>query len=285
VLVQRVLAAKDLNEGRLGVVFCQFLKLLTPLVLILPGLLAYALFRDQIEKPDEAFPVVLKNLMPHGLLGLAVAGMAAALMGHLSSTFHSNATMVSRDLYLKWRPNADQKSQIAVGRWAVLLSFLAGVAWVPVVEQFEYIWSYLVRIGAFLLMPYTAVFLFGILWKRTNTAGAWAAIIVGLTLAPILTIDSELHFLPILKDYAVLRPYLNASLVSLVACVIALVVTTLMTDPPPPEKLENTTFSLDQLRAAENGDTDRQHIPLYKDYRPWFVAALIIATTLIYITR
>ena len=167
----------------------------------------------------------------------------------------------------------------------MLLSFFLGVAWVPVVEQFEYSWSYLVRIGAFLLMPYTAVFLFGILWKRTNTAGAWAAVIVGLTLAPILTIDSELHFLPVLKDHAVLRPYLNSSLVSLVACVIALVVTMLLTDPPPKEKLENTTFSLDQLRAVERGEMESQHIPLYKDYRPWFVAALILATTLIFITR
>ena len=285
VLVQRVIAGKNLSEGRKGVVFCQFLKLLTPLVLIFPGLLAYVLFRDVIEKPDHAFPVVLKNLMPHGLLGLAVAGMVAALMGHLSSTFNSNATMVSRDLYLKWRPDASQESQITIGRGAVLLSFLLGIAWVPVIEQFEFIWSYLIRIGVYLLMPYTVVFLFGVLWKRTNTAGAWSAIIVGLTLAPIMTIDSQLHFLPIISDYAVLRPYLNSSLLSLVACLIALVLGTLLWPPPPQEKLLNTTVSLGKWLRERQRVKDQPRVPFMKDYRPWFILVIVIVTTIFVVMR
>ncbi len=285
VLVQRVLAGKNLSEGRKGVVFCQFLKLLTPLILIFPGLLAYILYRDVIERPDHAFPVVLKNLMPHGLLGLAVAGMVAALMGHLSSTFNSNATMVSRDLYLKWRPDASQESQIAIGRGAVLLSFLLGIAWVPVIERFEFIWSYLMRIGVYLLMPYTVVFLCGVLWKRTNTAGAWSAVIVGLTLAPIMTIDSKLHFLPIISDYAVLRPYLNSSLLSLVACLIALVLGTLLCSPPPQEKLLNTTVSFGEWLKEMHRTKDQLQVSFIEDYRSWFILVIVIVTTIFVVMR
>ena len=285
VLVQRCLAAKNLDQGRKGVVFCQFLKLLTPLILVLPGLLGYVLFKDSISQPDRAYPVVLQNLMPQGLLGLAVAGMAAALMGHLSSSFNSIATLISRDFYLKWRPGASQESQIAVGRWAVWAAFGLAVAWVPVIEQFKFIWDYQIRVGIYLLMPYTAVFLLGALWKRANTTGAWAAVIVGLGLAPIMVADSQMHFLPIIKDIAIFRPYLNSSLLSLAACVIAMVAGSLMTAPPPTEKLVDTTFSLRDWKQGKYVKEVKQRLPLARNYLTWMTLVLIIATSIFVINR
>jgi SSS family solute:Na+ symporter len=285
VLVQRVLAAPNLNEGRRGVVFCQFLKLLTPFVLVLPGLLGFVLYRDAIAKPDLAYPVVLKNLMPHGLLGLAIAGLAAALMGHLSATYNSVATLVTRDFYLKWRPNASQKSQISVGRWAVLIVFLLGVLWVPVIQQFEMMWSYLIRIGIYLLMPYTAVFLAGVLWRRANVAGAWWAVIVGLTLAPVLAVDSKIHFLPIVSESPVFRSYLNSSLLSLAACVIAIVVGSLLTPPPPKECLKNTTFSFRKWWGGSYLDEVEPQASIVGDWRLWFVLVVSAVTVIFWVMR
>jgi SSS family solute:Na+ symporter len=77
VLVQRVFAARDLNEGRLGTIFCAFLKVLTPFLLVLPGLIARALY-PTLDAPDKAYPTLLAGLMPNGLLGLTIAGIAAA---------------------------------------------------------------------------------------------------------------------------------------------------------------------------------------------------------------
>jgi SSS family solute:Na+ symporter len=285
VLVQRVLAAPNLNEGRKGVVFCQFLKLLTPFVLVLPGLLGFILYRDTIAQPDLAYPVVLKNLMPHGLLGLAIAGLAAALMGHLSATYNSVATLVTRDFYLKWRPNASQKSQIGVGRWAVLFVFLLGVLWVPVIQQFEMMWSYLIRIGIYLLMPYTAVFLAGVLWRRANVAGAWSAVIVGLTMAPIMAVDSKIHFLPVLSESPVFRSYLNSSLLSLAACLIAIVLGSLLTSPPPNECLENTTFSFRKWWGGSYLDEEEPRVSIFGDWRLWFALVVAFVTVIFWVMR
>jgi len=271
VLVQRCLAARSLSEGRKGVIFCQFLKLLTPLVLVLPGLLGYVLFKDSIpeDEPDRAYPVVLQNLMPQGLLGLAVAGLAAALMGHLSSSFNSIATLVSRDFYLHWRPQASQRSQVAVGRWAVWAAFALGVAWVPVIREYKFMWKYLIDVGIYLLMPYTAVFFLGVLWRRANTAGAWAAVIVGLVLAPIL-----------MGVGPIFMSHLNSSLLSLAACVTAMVVVSLMTPPPPSEKLLNTTFSVLDWARGKYVEEGKQRVPLMGDYRTWLAAVLIIVTAI-----
>ncbi len=125
VLVQRVFAARSLNEGRKGAVFAAALKILTPFLLVLPGLIAKALY-PHLENADDAYPTLLKNLMPTGLLGLTVAGIAAALMGHLSATYNSIATLFTRDFYIHWRPDAGQERQIAVGRIVVLAVFVFG---------------------------------------------------------------------------------------------------------------------------------------------------------------
>ncbi len=142
VLVQRAFAAKDLNEGRLGAVFCAFLKTTTPFLLVLPGLIARALYPG-LDAPDKAYPMLLKDLMPVGLLGLTVAGIAAALMGHLSATYNSIATLVTRDFYLKWRPDATRDRQILVGRLSVLAVFVLGALWAPVIGHFRLLFMYL----------------------------------------------------------------------------------------------------------------------------------------------
>jgi SSS family solute:Na+ symporter len=126
VLVQRVFAAKSLNEGRLGATFCGFLKLTTPFILVMLGIIALALYHQgKLAMPldaqgkainDAAYPTMLGNLMPHGLLGLTVAGIAAALMGHISATYNSISTLVTRDIFMKFRPDADSATQIRVGR-------------------------------------------------------------------------------------------------------------------------------------------------------------------------
>lgn len=191
VLVQRVFAAKNLNEGRLGATFCAFLKTLNPIILVGPGLIAAALYPG-LSKGDLAYPTMLANLMPVGLLGLTVAGISAALMGHLSATYNSIATLVTRDFYLKFRPQADQDRQILVGRIAVVAVFALGAFWAPVIGGFGSLFIYIQTVSAYLMMPFAGIFLFAVFWKRINAAGVLACMAAALVLAPVVMFNSRL---------------------------------------------------------------------------------------------
>jgi solute:Na+ symporter, SSS family len=270
VLVQRVFAAKNLNEGRLGATFCAFLKTLNPIILVGPGLIAAALYPG-LAKGDLAYPTMLKSLMPTGLLGLTVAGITAALMGHLSATYNSVATLITRDFYLKWRPEADQNRQIRVGRIAVLTVFILGAAWAPLIGRSASMFIYLQKIQAYLMIPFAGVFLFAIFWKRTNTAGVLACMAATLVLSPVMMLNNEMHFLP-LMDHPYLRPWLHGAMLMSALCMVVLAVVSLLTPPPPAEKLVNTTVASLWSKDAASMAADEMLSPRvawYKDYRLW----------------
>lgn len=277
VLVQRVFAAKDLNEGRLGAVFCGSLKLLTPFLMVLPGLIAKALYPD-LAKADDAYPTLLRELMPHGLLGLTVAGIAAALMGHISATYNSIATLVTRDFYLHWRPEATQERQVFVGRLAVLLVFLLGALWAPVIGRFGSIWIYLQTIQVYLMMPFAGIFFAGVLWKRTTTTGVIACLATSSVVCPLLMANGQGHFLPFM-EHPLLRPWLHAAFVSFLVCMVVLVAVSLVTLPTPAEKLANTTVS--EWRSLLAADK----VPLHKNYLFWLALLSATCATLWFIMR
>jgi len=270
VLVQRVFAAKDLNEGRLGATFCAFLKTLNPFILVGPGLIAAALYPG-LAKGDMAYPTLLKNLMPPGLLGLTVAGITAALMGHLSATYNSVGTLLTRDFYLKWDPDANQDRQILVGRIAVLSVFIFGALWAPMIGRSTSLFIYLQKVQAYLMIPFAGIFLFAIFWRRANTPGVVACMLSALVLCPTMMLNNEMHFLSFM-NHPLLKPWLHGAILVGVACMIVLVVVSLLTPPPAPEKLKNTTvYSLWGTEARET-EADAMMAPethWYRDYRPW----------------
>ena len=284
VLVQRVLAAKNLNEGRKGAVLAAGLKILTPFLLILPGLIAKALY-PYIAKADDAYPTLLKNLMPTGLLGLTIAGIAAALMGHLSATYNSIATLFTRDFYIHWRPGAGQKQQITVGRIAVLVVFLLGALWAPVIASFESLFLYLQLVGVYLVMPFVGVFFIGVLWKRINGTGVWISVLAGFVVGPILMFDTKLHFLPFMR-HPLLRPWLHGAIIEFLVCAALLIGASLASARPALGKTVSTTINFGAMKQPEVGEFDASRPgSLLHDYRLWL--GLVVATTVVlwYILR
>ncbi|MEI8374893.1 MAG: sodium/solute symporter [Planctomycetota bacterium] len=291
VLVQRAFAAKDLNEGRLGAIFCGFLKLATPFLLVVPGLIAKCNYPSLplipgSENPDTdlAYPTLLRDLMPHGLLGLTFAGVVAALMGHLSATYNSIATLVTRDFYLHWRPQASQNRQVLVGRIVVLAVCALGALWAPIIGNFQGLWNYLQSVQAYLMMPVAAVFFFGVLWKRTTTAGVTACFVAAAVLGPIfmynnqLVIQGKQSFLP-LMDHWLLKPWLHTAFFNFLVCSAILVAVSLITRPASTVQLATTTVSdWKSLLAAER-------VPLYRNYLFWLGLLLTICTALWYTMR
>ena len=266
VLVQRVFAAKNLNEGRLGAVFCAFLKTLNPLLIVLPGLIAKALY-PHLEHNDDAYPTLLKDLMPAGLLGLTIAGLTAALMGHLSATFNSIATLFTRDFYLRFRPQATQQRQILVGRIAVLGVFVLGAVWAPIIGKYESLFIYLQSVSAYLMMPMAFIFFFGVFWKRINTQGVIACMLVSFVLCPMMLYNNQLkpeeQWFQCLNT-PLLTPWLHRAMIVTSLCVVFLVGISLLTPRPAAEKLVDTT-----VHCLWEGAEPTSKIPWIKDYRLW----------------
>lgn len=270
VLVQRTFAAQNLSEGRRGAILCGFLKLTTPFLLVLPGLIARAMFPD-LPKPDRAYAMLLQHLMPAGLLGLTISGLGAALMGHISATYNSVSTLVTRDFYLRWRPDATQEQQVRMGRLAVLAVFVLGASWAPMIGRFGNLFTYLQTIQVFLMLPFAGIFFAGVLWKRTTTAGVTACLATAAVVCPLLMLDSERHFLPFM-GHPFLRPWLHAAMLAFAVCMAVLVAVSLRSAPATGPQLEATTVS-DWRRLLRGEEGHR----LWGDYRLWLAAMVTAA--------
>src|SRR5437762_5896625 len=138
VIVQRVLSARDEGNARAGTIFAGFLKILPVFMLVLPGLIAFALYRESftienghVTNGDIAYPMLVINLLPAGLVGVMIAALMAALMGAMSAVFNSASTMVTLDFYKKFRPAATERQLVNFGRAATAVLVLLGVLWVP----------------------------------------------------------------------------------------------------------------------------------------------------------
>ena len=194
VIVQRVLSAKDEGHAKAGTIFAGFLKILPVFMLVLPGLIAFALYRSAFQigpdgrvlNGDIAYPTLIVNLLPTGLVGVMIAALLAALMGAMSSVFNSASTLVTLDFYKKVRPQASERQLVNFGRVATGVMVLLGLAWVPFIHLISsQLFIYLQSVQAYISPPIAACFIFGILWPRLNGAGALASLLTGFVLGTV----------------------------------------------------------------------------------------------------
>src|SRR6476646_6206401 len=195
VIVQRVLSARDEGHAKLGTIFAGFLKILPVFILVLPGIIAFALFPEQVVKPDYAYPTLILNLLPTGLVGLVMAALLAAVMGAMSSVFNSASTLVTLDFYKKIRPDASEKQLVNFGRIATGFMVLLGLLWVPFIHYISsQLYIYLQSVQAYISPPISACFVLGILWPRLNGAGAISSLLTGFVLGAtrfVLKLDDQ----------------------------------------------------------------------------------------------
>jgi len=185
-IVQRALTAKNLKEGRRGTIWGGFLKLLPVFLFLIPGVIALVLKqRGEIhwDSPDQAFPVLMSNLLPSGLRGLVAAGLLAALMSSLASVFNSCSTLFTVDIYKKLRPDTPEKSLVNVGRIATVIVVILGVLWIPIMANISgVLYEYLQKVQSYIAPPITAVFLLGVFYKRINAQGAYVTLVSGFVI-------------------------------------------------------------------------------------------------------
>jgi solute:Na+ symporter, SSS family len=183
-IVQRVLAARNVTEARRGTIFAGYLKILPVFIFVLPGIIAAALFTDiRGEAANSAYPALVTRLLPAGLKGLVLAGMLAALMSSLASAFNSCSTLLTWDVYRKWRPQATEARLVAVGRVTAVILVVLGLLWIPFMKYVSsQLYIYLQSVQAYIAPPIAACFLLGLFFRRLNGAGAIASLWTGLVL-------------------------------------------------------------------------------------------------------
>lgn len=183
VIVQRVLTAKNIKEGRRGSIFGALLKLMPIFLFLIPGVVALGLKMQgklDWDSPDEAFPVLMSNLMPSGLRGLVAAGLLAALMSSLASVFNSCSTLFTLDIYKKLKPEKPEEELVKTGRIATFFVVGLGLLWIPIITTLsDGLYEYLQNVQAYISPPIAAVFLLGIFYKRINANGAIATLVGG----------------------------------------------------------------------------------------------------------
>lgn len=256
VIVQRVLSAKDEGHAKAGTIFAGFLKILPVFVLVLPGLIAFALYPQlfttnasgTVTNGDIAYPTLIVNLLPSGLVGLMVAALLAALMGGMASVFNSASTLVTLDFYKRVRPAASEKQLVFVGRIATGVLVVLGLLWVPFIKLLSsQLYIYLQSVQAYISPPIAACFILGILWTRLNGAGAISALLTGFVLGTLRfvleVLDKGSHFGGAAVRWLLDMNFLHYAILMFVICSGVLVLVSLLTPAPDRRKLAGLTFA------------------------------------------
>jgi solute:Na+ symporter, SSS family len=217
-IIQRALAAKSLDEAQKGIVFAASLKIIMPILVVVPGLAAVVL-APNLAKPDNAYPTMMQ-LLPSGLLGLVFAGLLAAILSSLASMMNSISTIFTLDLYAKARPGQSEQHLVKVGRLVGFAAMLIAVLIAkPLLGQFDQAFQYIQEFTGFFTPGIVTIFLFGMFWSRMTSA---AAITVAI-------LSAALSFA--LKMLWPTLPFMDRVGVVFLACVAAAVLVSLATQP------------------------------------------------------
>ncbi|WKN45808.1 sodium/sugar symporter [Tunicatimonas pelagia] len=200
-ITQRALAAKDLDNAQRGVLFAGFLKLLIPLIVVIPGIAAYVIVQNEelagnftqtmtdpdtgFIKPDRAYPTLL-GLLPNGLQGVAFAALTAAIVSSLASMANSTSTIFTMDIYRHYfNKNASEANLVRTGRIVVLVAFIVACFVAPALGVLDQAFQFIQEYTGFVSPGVFAIFVFGVFWKKTTPKAALTAAILTIPLSTL----------------------------------------------------------------------------------------------------
>ncbi|MGA8149611.1 MAG: sodium:solute symporter family protein [Terriglobales bacterium] len=278
-VVQRVMAAKDLRSAQMGTIIGGFFKMMVPLIVILPGLLALAVLpfklmpESMVNTPgvhtyNEALPLMLARYCGPGLLGLGVTALIAGFMSGMAGNVSAFATVWTYDIYKPFiRKTAPDAHYLSMGRWCTILGVILSIGTAYLAMNFSSIIIYAQALFVFFIVPMFGTVLLGMMWKRTTpAAGFW-----GLLVAIVFSFSLWLwvHRDPSAVRYVAFSPHAKdmsenifRAMWTLIVNVLVTVVVTLITTPKPDHELNGLVYGLTPLLATG-------HVPLYKRPIVW----------------
>lgn len=266
-IVQRVLGAQNETDARRGSICSAALKLLPVFIFIIPGMIAFALAKsgqntalqqamldangDVVrDNAQQAFPLLVAQVLPIGIRGIVVAGLLAALMSSLAGAFNASAALFTIDFYSKLRPKAPEKQVVWVGRVATAVMVLIGLLWIPVIRGGKGLYDYLQGVQAYLAPPIFVVFFLGVFSRRLNAKGCLWALIVGFVLGLFrLAVDTPVK---LMTDFSYAEGsffwivnniyFQYYSLLIFLVCIAVMVVVSHLTEEPAYSKIGGLTY-------------------------------------------
>lgn len=207
-IVQRVLGARDENQARLGPLFCGFIKILPVFIFVMPGLFAYTLAQSgyldisaikviqngkEIVSSKGIYTLMIMQLIPTGLVGVLVAALLSGLMSQISGALNSIATLVSYDIYMRYKPATNDVSLVKVGKIAAGVSLVVSLALLPLLNSYESIFNGLNDIIAHIAPPITCVFLLGVFWKKSSAVSSKYTLWIGSAIGLLVFIIGKVY--------------------------------------------------------------------------------------------
>jgi len=287
-VVQRVLAAKDLRSAKMAPIIGSFFKMALPFIVILPGLLGLAVLPEHlvgesqagpgVHTYNEVLPLMLARYCGPGLLGLGITALIAGFMSGMAGNVSAFATVWTYDLYRAFiRKDASDKHYVDMGRWCTILGVLISIGTAYLVMQFLSIMDYVQALFSFFIAPLFGTVILGMLWKRATPAAGFWGLLAG-TLSSIgmfvwVEVDhSAIRYIALSPDAKDMAENMYRALWSWIICVVVTVVVSAMTRPKPEAELTGLVYGATEIPSEG-------HLPLYQ--RPIFWAGVVLVIFII----
>jgi solute:Na+ symporter, SSS family len=243
-IVQRVLGARTERDAQLGPLLAGFLKILPVFLLVLPGVIAYVLFKEVIgTSSNQTLPVLINQLLPTGLKGLISAAVLAALLSAVSAAVNSSGTLVAVDIVKRLRPETTDRMQVLIGRISSVLVMLLAILWSTQGSRYSSIFEAINVIAADLAPPITTVFLFGIFWRRGTKEASITTLIFGFVLGAIsFVLDLPVFGTEKLISHGLGIPFMMQAWWVFCICSVLYVIVSLLTPAPNPQQVDGLTW-------------------------------------------
>lgn len=242
-MIQRVLGAKNMYHARMGIVLAGYMQIILPLIIVVPGMIMFARFPETLLLPwdqvrpeaDKAYVNMVQMLVPIGLRGLILASLFGAIQSTVNSVLNSTATIITLDIYRRiFRPAASDRHLVKVGIGISVTVLIIAIGLAGMIGKLgASLFVYIQTLYAFFAPPFAAIFLLGIFWRRINSTGATAAVLLGFT----LYIAMKLYVFLIPSHPVWIEPYGIQGAVTWSFCMIICIVFSLATKPPPEDRV------------------------------------------------
>jgi SSS family solute:Na+ symporter len=283
-VVQRVLAARDLRSAKMAPIIGAAFKMMVPFIVILPGLLGLAVLPVKLVGEGEALatgghsynevlPLMLARYCGPGLLGLGITALIAGFMSGMAGNVSAFATVWTYDIYRPLRRSCDDAHYVRIGRWSTFLGVLVSIGTAYLVMQFASIMDYVQALFSFFIAPLFGTVLLGMLWKRATPAGGFWGLLCG-TLSSVamwawVKVDpAALRYIALSPNARDMAENMYRGLWSWMVCVAVTVAVSLATRPKTEAELAGLVYGCTQLPSEG-------HLPLWR--RPVFWAGVVAA--------
>lgn len=279
-VVQRAMAAKDLRSAKLAPIIASYFKMIVPLIVILPGLLALGVLpfklvpesavRPGLHSYNEVLPLMLARYCGPGLLGLGVTALIAGFMSGMAGNVSAFATVWTYDIYRPYiHKRGSDRHYLRVGRWCTIIGVIVSIGTAYLVTHFKSIMDYMQALVSFFIAPLFATVILGMLWKRATAKGGFWGLLAGTVSSVgmytmVVLNPAMLRYIALSPDAKPMAENLYRALWSWIICVVVTVVVSLLTQPKTESELQGLVYGYTKIPS--DGD-----LPFYK--RPIFWGA------------